>query len=79
MRQSGADSVWVLDLATARRVAALAPSGDWTSLIAGEGTLLALDGKDVNVISLATTPPRRSACSRAAARSLWLAIPWVPN
>ena len=80
VRQSGADSVWVLDLATATRVGAFATK--WRldlPLIAGEGTLLALDGNDVNVVSLATSPPHEVKVLKGGGKDLWLAIPWVPN
>ena len=79
VRQSGADSVWVLDLATATRVASLATN--WRldlPLIAGEGTVLALNGDDVTVISLSTAPPHEVRTLEGGGRDLWLAIPWVP-
>jgi hypothetical protein len=79
VRHSGADSVWVLDLATATRVASLATA--WRldlPLIAGEGTVLALDGDDVTVVSLATVPPHLIRALEGGGRDLWLAIPWVP-
>lgn len=79
VRQSGADSVWVVDLATAAHVASLAT--EWRSdlpLIAGEGTVLALNGDDVAVFSLATAPPHPVKQVPGGGRDLWLAIPWVP-
>ena len=80
VRQSGADSVWVLDLATATRVASLPTA--WRldlPLIAGEGTVLALNGNDVSVVSLASAPPHQIRTLAGGGKDLWLAIPWVPN
>jgi hypothetical protein len=79
VRQAGADSVWVLDLATGTGVASIATA--WRldlPLIAGEGTLLALDGDDVAVFALATAPPHQVRTLEGGGRDLWLAIPWVP-
>jgi hypothetical protein len=79
VRQTGADSVWVVDLATAAKVGSLAT--EWRSdlpLIAGEGTVLLLHRDDVAVVSLATAPPRALKEIKGGGHDLWLAIPWVP-
>jgi len=80
VRQTGADSVWVLDLATATSVGSLATA--WRSdlpLIAGEGSLLALRGDDIDVVSLTSAPPHEVLTLHGGGKDLWLAIPWVPN
>ncbi len=79
VRQSGSDSVRVLDLATATRVASLAT--EWRldlPMIAGEGTVLALQGDDIGVMSLSTAPPHQVRRVEGGGKDLWLAIPWVP-
>jgi len=79
VRQTGADSVWVVDLATAAAVSSLAT--EWRldlPLIAGEGTVLLLRGDDVAVVSLATAPPRALKEIQGGGQDVWLAIPWVP-
>ncbi|HKP29017.1 MAG TPA: SPOR domain-containing protein [Gemmatimonadales bacterium] len=80
VRQTGADSVWVVDLATASNVGSLATA--WRAdlpLIAGEGTVLALQGDNVDVVSLASAPPHEVLTLQGGGKDLWLAIPWVPN
>ena len=80
VRQTGADSAWVLDLATATNVASLATA--WRAdlpLIAGEGSVLALRDDNVDVVSLVSAPPRDVLTLHGGGKDLWLAIPWVPN
>src|SRR6185436_14459371 len=69
-----------LDLATASSVGSLATA--WRSdlpLIAGEGSVLALRGDNVELVSLTSAPPREVLTLHGGGKDLWLAIPWVPN
>ena len=79
-RASGADSVWIVDLAT-NRLAGAAP-GEWAAdlpLVAGAATLVVRHGDDVATYDLRQVPPAVERVLPGGGSDLWAAAAWVPR
>ncbi len=80
IRPTGADSVWVMDLATLNAPTSALPSswGPTLPLVAGAASLLTVEGQDVVGWNLSGSLPTPVARVPGGAVDTWLAIPWVP-
>jgi hypothetical protein len=79
-RPPGADSVWVVDLATNLLSATVAGSwGPDLPMIAGAATLITRLGNDIASVDLRQTPPRVIASLQGGGDDLWMITAWVPR
>ena len=79
-RPTAGDSVWIIDLATARRVATV--ETDWAHdlpAIAGRATLFARSGADVVASDLSRANLPEVGRIKGGANDLWAVTSWVPR